>query len=87
MISSLWSVDDATTRKVMQRFYENLWKFGMPEAAALRDAQLTILRENASENDAGSGLERIGRSAHRRTSPAAWAGWVLSADWQSPHAR
>jgi CHAT domain-containing protein/Tfp pilus assembly protein PilF len=79
VVASLWKVRDEATRALMARFYENLWRKGMPAAGALREAQLYLLRE---------GLERglvpleerqpAGRPA--RLPPAYWAAFVLSTD-------
>jgi tetratricopeptide (TPR) repeat protein len=44
VIGSLWRVDDAATAALMAKFYHALWKEGKPPLAALRVAQLTILR-------------------------------------------
>ena len=44
VVASLWSVDDAATRALMERFYQNLWQERMGKLAALREAQLWMLR-------------------------------------------
>ena len=58
VVASLWSVGDKPTQALMARFYENLWRKNLPPAAALREAQLSMLRE---------GLDRgLSRPAPRR---------------------
>jgi CHAT domain-containing protein len=42
---SLWSVNDAATSVLMEEFYANLWQKRLPKLEALRQAQLTVLRE------------------------------------------
>lgn len=45
VIVSLWSVGDASTRELMTRFYVKLLKDELSPAAALRAAQVSMLRE------------------------------------------
>ena len=45
VIASLWRVDDLATALLMKRFYNLMLKRGMAPAAALRQAQLELLRE------------------------------------------
>jgi CHAT domain-containing protein/Tfp pilus assembly protein PilF len=76
-ITSLWKVDDAATRRLMERFYENYWRKNMGTLEALRSAQLDMLRgelPRAAERDDGP--------TDRRAPPYYWAAFVLSGDWR-----
>jgi CHAT domain-containing protein len=42
--ASLWKVDDVATRELMKRLYTGLFKSGLKPAAALRAAQLEMLK-------------------------------------------
>ena len=42
VLMSLWKVDDAATRKLMEEFYSNLWSKKMSKVEALSKAQETI---------------------------------------------
>ena len=81
VVASLWKVPDAATALLMQRFYENLWDKKMDKLAALREAQLWMLREGQER-----GLVRIDQSQPakeaKRTPPFYWAAFVLSGDWR-----
>lgn len=89
VIATFWKVDDAATRDVMTRFYDNLWSKGMGKLTALREAQLWMLRNRAaSAAPAADSATPDVRSltpvqpAASRTSPYYWAGFVLSGDWR-----
>lgn len=45
VVASVWDVRDSATAELMTRFYRNLLRGGMRPSAALRDAQLSMLRE------------------------------------------
>ncbi len=45
VVASLWSVDDRATAELMKRFYQEMLGNGLTPAAALRAAQVTMLRE------------------------------------------
>jgi CHAT domain-containing protein len=44
-IASLWPVSDAATVQLMKEFYQNLITKKMPRAEALRNAQITLLKD------------------------------------------
>jgi CHAT domain-containing protein/tetratricopeptide (TPR) repeat protein len=91
--ASLWSVDDAATSVLMERFYAHLWKGGIGKVQALRQAQLDILRSPELVEARWKSLASV-RGARglkvampavggaRRSPPAWWAGWQLSGDWR-----
>lgn len=45
VVASLWQVDDLSTAELMERFYRGMLKDGMPPAAALRAAQLDLMKQ------------------------------------------
>jgi CHAT domain-containing protein len=45
VVASLWRVDDRATAELMKRFYRGMLKDGLPAAAALRAAQVSMLKE------------------------------------------
>jgi CHAT domain-containing protein/Tfp pilus assembly protein PilF len=49
VLASLWGVNDESTARLMQRFYASLRK-GMAKDAALREAQLAMMRRPASSH-------------------------------------
>ena len=50
-ITSLWKVDDAATRRLMELFYANLWEAKMPKARALWEAKRILREEGAPLRD------------------------------------
>jgi CHAT domain-containing protein len=45
LVVSLWSVEDASTAELMSRFYRAMLRQGLSPSAALREAQLSMLRD------------------------------------------
>ena len=62
----------------MERFYENLWKKGLPKLQALREAQLRMLREGYKRGM----VRRDKEEKSGRVPPFYWAAFVLSGDWR-----
>ena len=68
VISSLWSVGDDSTWRLMRAFYTHLLERGLGRLEALRGAQLSMLQSNREQY--GEGL------------PRTWGGFVLSGEWR-----
>ncbi len=45
VVASFWRIDDRATADIMHRFYEAMLKDGLPPAAALRAAQVSMLND------------------------------------------
>ena len=45
VVSSVWNVDDRASALLMSRFYAAMLSKGLPPSAALREAQLSMLRQ------------------------------------------
>jgi len=96
VVSSLWSVDDAATAVLMERFYGHLWDKKRSKLEALRQAQLDVMLNPSRVEDrlktlaAVRGLRGVGKAAEvvvagkkeRRSPVAWWAAWQLSGDWR-----
>jgi CHAT domain-containing protein len=96
LISSLWSVDDAATAALFDTFYANLWEKNLGKMEALRQAQLTMLREydprtgklrgpgaTASvDPDKLAGAQEASRKEDEPLPPFYWAAFVVSGDWR-----
>ncbi len=95
VVGSLWSVDDAATSVLMERFYRHLWEKKLPKIEALRQAQIDVMRNpgwvERRRADLKKELVRRGTVGELRVMPAAgarrspvawWAAWQLSGDWR-----
>jgi CHAT domain-containing protein len=88
VVASLWSVQDAATSVLMERFYTNLWGQGLPKLEALRRAQLAVLndpglierrRAELVQRGLGEVVAELPEGG-RIVPPAWWAAFVLSGD-------
>jgi CHAT domain-containing protein/Tfp pilus assembly protein PilF len=50
VLSSLWNVNDASTGELMKSFYQNLSKGTMTKSEALRQAQLSMIKNTSPQN-------------------------------------
>jgi len=49
VVATLWDVRDEATAELMKRFYQGMLKEGMPPAAALRAAQVSMWKDKRWE--------------------------------------
>lgn len=74
LLTSLWKVPDEPTVTLMTKFYGYLWQDSqqggqLSKAAALRQTQLDLMKENRARYNGDS-------------RPNDWGAWVLSGDWR-----
>ena len=89
VISSLWSVNDASTGQLMSDFYKR-WAGGggnVSKVEALRQAQLDLLQGKINGNGSASGrgfdvVETSGPVPAGLTHPYYWAPFVLMGNWK-----
>ena len=65
----------------MTDFYENLWQKKLPKIEALRQAQLSMLK-NGIQRGLVSDDEDKGAKTSQRVAPYYWGMFVLSGDWR-----
>jgi hypothetical protein len=68
LITSLWAVDDESTRKWMRYLYEKRFLKEQNTAESVHQASLEVLQERRREN--------------KSTHPFYWAGFIASGDWR-----
>jgi CHAT domain-containing protein/Tfp pilus assembly protein PilF len=87
VIASLWNVNDQATAALMAKFYHEMWNNGKTPLAALREAQLTILRHperiatlvDRAAPDFNRTIELPAQAVTRLRAPTKhWAAFVLS---------
>ncbi len=87
VLASLWKVDDEATQALMTEFYRNLWQKKLGKLAALRAAQLKMIRDYNPTDGTIRGLKlavrtKPGEERPKRLPPFYWAAFQLSGDWR-----
>jgi CHAT domain-containing protein len=70
VVASLWKVDDAATSVIMEQFYTNLWVKKLPKLEALRQAQITVLKNPGLVRARQGGLAKRGIGEKAEKLPA-----------------
>ena len=86
-VASYWKVDDAVTRRLMEKFYRNLWEKKMPRLDALRAAQLEVMKDATHPSIPRGTVSKLKKptgntQTSERTNPKYWAAFQLSGDWR-----
>lgn len=85
VIATLWPISDAATSILMPLFYKNILE-GKSRTEALRQAQLTLIKENWEDKlpaSRGSKYPRLRRQdLPGRSHPYYWAPYILMGNWQ-----
>ena len=87
----LLSATDAMTRKLMERFYRNLFEDKLSQLEALRETQLWVLKDpsvvTVADGDRGPvrllkdpSIDAENQRPSQKNSPYYWAPFVLSGD-------
>jgi CHAT domain-containing protein/tetratricopeptide (TPR) repeat protein len=94
VVGTLWQIPDSETMSLITRFYKNIWEGSMSPRAALRQAQLQILREGCRK-DGNTAQDGAAKSVTKSRGgeplfdasdkaigvpPYYWAAFVLSTD-------
>ena len=81
-------VDDLATRKLMERFYRNMYEKKMGKLSALTEAQRWLLNNPKEHSDIvrgkrklTTGKPKIESGEAKSLHPRYWAAWVLAGDW------
>ncbi len=87
VLASLWKVDDEATQALMTEFYQNLWQKKLGKMAAMRAAQLKMIRDYNPTDGTIRGLKlvvrtRSGAKGPQSLPPFYWAAFQLSGDWR-----
>jgi CHAT domain-containing protein len=93
VIASMWNVDDVATQALMVAFYRNLWKKKLGKLEALRQAQLSMIRNfnpttgRMRSPDLAGKTKKFSTSKNKKPtsrslSPKYWAVFTLSGDWR-----
>jgi len=68
VVSTFWKVEDKAASVIMQKFYRNLWVEGLSRGEALREAQLSVMRQSRERGADGA--------------PESWGAFAVSGDWR-----
>lgn len=88
VLATLWEVPSDATETLIAEFYTNLWQKKLSTIEALRQAQLTLLKDrrrlDRSTVTAPKGVDALSSAARGepRLPTRRWAGFVLSGDWR-----
>lgn len=92
VLSTLWSVDDASTARLMKSLYQDSLTPGITKAQSLRAAQLALMGRQPAESTSDDRARGASRPhddleskpvdlAHPYSHPYFWAPFVLNGNW------